>query len=109
MGLWFFWLQTLVLAGQENPPRLVEILMLFLALVLLAFLFFFWQDPHQRPYLVLSLSYGIGASASLLVRETFSHPPRLRFTRVGAISAIALLLLTVGLWIVLQDTLLLQS
>lgn len=100
-----FWLQTFVLAGRENPPRFVEMFMLLLSLCLLVFLFLFWENSQQWPYLVLSLSYGIGASSSLLVREAFSRSPQPRLTQVGAIAASAILLLIAGLFLVIQDAL----
>jgi len=35
MRIWHFWLNTLILSSQYNPPRFVELLMLLLAIGLL--------------------------------------------------------------------------
>ncbi len=53
----------------QSPPRLVEAIMLLLALAMLAI----WWLVSGWPYLVLSLSYLVGAIASILVREAI-HP-----------------------------------
>lgn len=50
---------------QVHPFGFIEVLMLSLAMVLLLV----WGVTLQWPYLVLSLSYAIGASFSVLVRN----------------------------------------
>lgn len=81
MTIWRFWLNTLILSSQYNPPRFVELLMLLLAITLLAI----WQIvPAEWPYLVLSLSYVIGASISILVREAIAPSPQPRATQITA-------------------------
>lgn len=81
MTIWRFWFQTLVLSSQYNPPRFVELLMLLLAIALLGI----WQLTPRWPYLALSLSYIIGASLSILVREAIAPSPQIRATQVTAV------------------------
>jgi hypothetical protein len=87
--MWRFWLNTLVLSSQYNPPRFVELLMLLLAILLLGI----WQITPYWPYLALSLSYVVGASLSILVREAIAPSPQPRATQVTA-----LLLLIVSIY-----------
>ena len=89
MTIWRFWFHTLVLSSQYNPPRFVELLMLLLAITLLGI----WQIQPNWPYLMLSLSYVIGASISILVREAIAPSPQPRATQVTA-----LLLLIVSIY-----------
>ena len=81
MRTWRFWLNTLILSSQYNPPRFVELLMLLLALTLLGI----WSITPNWPYLVLSLSFVIGASISILVREAIAPSPQMRATQVTAV------------------------
>jgi len=81
MRIWHFWLSTFILSSQQNPPRFVELLMLLLAMTLLGI----WQIVPSWPYLVLSLSYVVGASISILVRETFLPSPQTRATQITAV------------------------
>lgn len=89
MSIWRFWLNTLILSSQYNPPRFVELLMLLLAIGLLGA----WIVTPNWPYLVLSLSYVIGSSISILVREAIAPSPQMRATQVTA-----LLLLIVSIY-----------
>lgn len=81
MTIWRFWFQTFILSSQYNPPRFVELLMLLLAIALLGI----WQITPSWPYLALSLSYIIGASLSILVREAIAPSPQICATQVTAI------------------------
>jgi multisubunit Na+/H+ antiporter MnhE subunit len=82
MRPWQFWLNTLILSTQHNPPRFVELVMLTLAMILLGI----WSlMPQQWPYLVLSLSYIIGSSFSILVRESLCPQPQFQLTHVTAL------------------------
>lgn len=87
-----FWLmrywQNLILFAQEYPPRFLEVLMLFLAMIML----FLWGITGQWPYLVLSLSYSIGSSVSILLRESI-YPSGT--SRLYQITAIVLLLTSI--------------
>jgi len=103
MRSWYFWWQSLVLSSQQNPPRFIEAVMLSLAIALLSFLFFAWQGAEQWPYLVLSLSYGIGASTSILVRETQGR--RWTLTPTIATMVLALAVLILGLCLAIADVL----
>jgi uncharacterized membrane protein (DUF373 family) len=81
MRIWRFWWNTLIVSSQHNPPQFVEILMLWLALVLLGI----WSITPYWPYLVLSLSYVVGASISLLVREAIAPTNQARVSQVTAV------------------------
>ncbi len=81
MRLWHFWLNTLVLAGQYNPPRFVELLMLTLAIAMLGIA----TILPDRPYLVLGLSLVVGASISILVREAIAPTHQSRVTKFTAL------------------------
>jgi len=74
-------MNTLILSSQQNPPRFIELLMLLLAMVLLGI----WQILPNWPYLVLSLSYVVGASISILIRETCLPSPQPRVTQMTAV------------------------
>ncbi len=80
MRTWRFWLHTLILSSQYNPPRFIELVMLLLAMTLLGI----WQIVPNWPYLVLSLSYVVGASISILVREAIAPSPQPRATQITA-------------------------
>jgi len=58
-----------ILCRASTIHRFVELLMLLLAIGLLGI----WGITPNWPYLVLSLSFVIGSSVSILVRER-SHP-----------------------------------
>lgn len=68
MRQWQFWWNTLVLSSEYNPPRFVEVMMLLLAMTALAI----WGITNRWPYLGLSLSYVVGSSTSILLRESMA-------------------------------------
>ncbi|MBK1987262.1 hypothetical protein A0J48_006890 [Sphaerospermopsis aphanizomenoides BCCUSP55] len=70
MRLWNFWVNTLILASQYNPPRFIELLMLTLAIAMLVIA----TILPDKPYLILGLSFVVGSSISILVREGISAP-----------------------------------
>jgi hypothetical protein len=76
----------IVIYSQVNPFGLIEILMLSLATVLLLI----WNFTLQWPYLVISLSYAIGAASSVLVRSNFMVFPQRGWNRLTALSIIFL-------------------
>ena len=82
MRFWRFWLNAVILSTQHNPPRFVELLMLSLAIVMLAISTVF---PQQEAFLILGLSFVVGASLSILVREAISPSPRSLMTQITAI------------------------
>ncbi|MEM1391770.1 MAG: hypothetical protein AAF757_05695 [Cyanobacteria bacterium P01_D01_bin.116] len=85
----YSWIHTLFLASQYNPPRFVELIMLGTALIMLTISTFI----ADLPYLVLGLSFVVGASASILVREAIAPTPQTRVTKITA-----LLLLVVSIY-----------
>ncbi|MDZ8183942.1 MAG: hypothetical protein RMX96_03635 [Nostoc sp. ChiSLP02] len=89
MRFWYFWFNTLILSSQYNPPRFVELLMLFLAIAMLGIA----TILPERPYLILGLSLVVGASISILVREAIAPSPQTRITQ-----ATALILLFISLY-----------
>ncbi len=74
-----FW-RTIAFVGQDNPPQLVETLMLALSMVL----FTAWIMQLETAYLMLGLVFTVGACASILVREALIPAPRPRPTQVAA-------------------------
>lgn len=70
-----------MLSSQHNPPQFVEMLMLWLALLLLGL----WSITPYWPYLVLSLSYVVGASISLLVREAIAPTQQATISQITAV------------------------
>ena len=65
MRTWNFCLNSLILFIQDHPPRFVELLMLTLAIAMLTVS----TIVPDKPYIILGLSFVIGASTSILVRE----------------------------------------
>ncbi|MFM7449557.1 MAG: hypothetical protein ACKO24_13290 [Leptolyngbyaceae cyanobacterium] len=93
-GLNVFW-SGLWLLGQQSPPQLIEAVMLLLAIPLSLI----WYLLHSWPCLVLSLSYIVGAIASILVRESISPSSHSQTVRMTAILSLLLLLSGVGLYL----------
>jgi len=81
MRPWEYWLNTVILSAQHHPPRFVELVMLILAMILLGL----WSVTAQWPYLALSLSYIIGSSFSILVREYIGPRPQFQLTHLTAL------------------------
>lgn len=81
MRPWQNWFDTLILSTQHNPPRFVELVMLTLAMILLGL----WTLTGEWPYLALSLSYIIGSSFSILVRESLGPRPQFQLTHLTAL------------------------
>ena len=82
MRFWRFWLNAVILSSQHNPPRFVELLMLSLAIIMLAISTVF---PQEEAFLILGLSFVVGASLSILVREAMSPSSRTFITQMTAI------------------------
>ena len=99
MRFWQFWWQTLVLSTQYNPPQFIEVIMLILAMILLGI----WSLTGDLPYLVLCLSYVLGSSTSMLVREAMI--PSTRFD-ITSILAVLLLFISVCIFVDVIVTLL---
>nr|WP_293332516.1 hypothetical protein [Microcoleus sp. CAWBG58] len=81
MRSWEYWLNTVILSSQQNPPRFVELVMLTLAMIFLGL----WGVTLQWQYLTLSLSYIIGSSFSILVRESMGPRPQFQLTHLTAL------------------------
>jgi multisubunit Na+/H+ antiporter MnhE subunit len=81
MRPWEYWLNTVILSTQQNPPRFVELVMLTLAMILLGI----WSVTLQWQYLTLSLSYIVGSSFSILVREYMGPRPQFQLTHLTAL------------------------
>ncbi|MGA7933143.1 MAG: hypothetical protein WCA35_06320 [Kovacikia sp.] len=92
MRRWQFWWHDLMFAARQNPPQLVEGVMLILAAVLCVawFLLQRWQ------YLVLCLNYIVGAIAVILAREFVSPSPHTHQIRLTAVFSLVLLLSLTG-------------
>lgn len=89
MRYWNSWLNSFILASQYNPPRFVEFVMLMLAIAMLAIA----TILPDKPYMVLGLSFVVGASISILVREAIAPSPERKVTQLTA-----LLLLFISLY-----------
>lgn len=72
MRIWRFWLNALIWSSQYNPAEFIETIMLFLAMGLIII----WALIPHWSYLVLSLSYGIGALLSISIRKSLAHSPQ---------------------------------
>lgn len=83
MRLW----QSLLGYAQGDPFSFIEALMLSLALGLLLI----WGFTTQWPYLVLALSYGIGAASSILSRI---HTLTYRRRHLSQITATTIIILS---------------
>jgi multisubunit Na+/H+ antiporter MnhE subunit len=90
MRFWRFWLNSLILSSEHNPASFIEGVMLLLATIVFAI----WGITDELPYMILCLSYAIGAAISILVREAIAPSPQTRLTRITA-----LLLLLISLYI----------
>src|SRR4028118_158027 len=88
MRRWQYWFDTLILSTQHNPPRFVEFVMLTLAMILLGL----GSVTGQWQYLTLSLSYIIGTSVSILVRESLDPQTQFQLTHVAALLLLILII-----------------
>lgn len=74
------WWHTIAFISQENPPQLIETLMLALSMVL----FSVWIALPETAFLLLGLVFTVGACASILVREALIPAACPRPTQVAA-------------------------
>jgi len=81
MRIWQFWWRSLVVSTQYNPPQFIELVMFFLAMILLLA----WVITDVWAYLALGLSYIVGFSISILVRESLVPSTQIRLTQVNAV------------------------
>ena len=90
MRIWNFWINTLISSIEYHPPRFVELLMLMLAIPMLIISIII----PDKPYIILGLSFVIGASTSILAREAMSsNGENYTFLIEGRITQFAALLL----------------
>ncbi|MGC9527269.1 MAG: hypothetical protein ACP5D7_17185 [Limnospira sp.] len=89
MRLWQTCWQNLVYSTRYNPPQFIEVVMLMLSMLLLMV----WSLTGQWPYLVLCLSYVIGSSTSMLIREAIFPSSHFQLTQW-----VAILLLIMGFY-----------
>lgn len=90
------WWNAIVQSSWENPPRLVEATMLVFALMVLAL----WWLRQDWQYLLLTLSYILGAIASILAREVVSPSVHAQKVRLAALFSLGVLLSTAGVYAV---------
>ncbi|MEL6462592.1 MAG: hypothetical protein AAFQ91_30940 [Cyanobacteria bacterium J06621_15] len=86
----YSWIHALFSVSQYNPPRFIELVMLGIALIMLTISTFI----SDLPYLVLGLSFVVGASASILVREAIEPTSQTKITKITT-----LLLLMVSIYV----------
>jgi hypothetical protein len=82
------WWNGLVWVAESNPPQFVEFVMLVLAIALLLIwgsTDLLWGIKKGWPFLVLSLSYAVGAAVSTLVRESLVPSPNPRPVQITAV------------------------
>ena len=88
MRPWQYWLETLILSTQQDPPRFVELVMLTLAIILLGL----WSVTLQWQYLTLSLSYIMGLSFSIWVRGWLDPRSQFQLTHLTALLLLILII-----------------
>ena len=96
MRTWNFWINTLILSSEYYPPQFVELLMLTLAVAMLTVS----SIIPNPPYIILGLSFVVGASSSILVREAMSphYHSNTFFTQKRMTQLTALLLLGISIY-----------
>lgn len=81
MRIWQTWWENIRSGVEYNPPGFIELIMLMLAIILLLF----WMPTNQWQYLVLSLSYVVGSSISILIREAILPSPQIKVSQFIAV------------------------
>jgi multisubunit Na+/H+ antiporter MnhE subunit len=89
------WWAVVVFTSRYSPPRLVEAVMLLLAI----FLCLIWCFVQKWPYLILCLSYILGAIALILARETVTPSAQTHKIRTTAMLSLVVLLVSLGLYL----------
>lgn len=75
------WCQNIRSGIQYNPPGFIELIMLVFAIILLLC----WSVTDKWQYLVLCLSYVMGSSISILVREALAPSPQIQASQFTAL------------------------
>ncbi len=70
-------LRAVAIASRQDPPRFVELIMLSLSLLALLA----WSVWENHTFLILCVSYILGSSTSILVRETIAPSPNAALVR----------------------------
>ncbi|MGI0487029.1 hypothetical protein ACN4EK_16435 [Pantanalinema rosaneae CENA516] len=96
MRLWRDFWYSLTLSSHYSPPRLVEAMMLILAAGLCGA---WWFHQQYWQYLVLCLSYIVGAIASILAREVVAPSSQTHTIRLTAVVSLVVLVAVVGLYV----------
>ncbi len=65
------WLRGVAIASRQDPPRFIELMMLCFAIFSLVA----WSFWESSCFLILCVSYILGSSTSILVRETIAPSP----------------------------------
>lgn len=87
------WRSELIRVSQTNPPQFIQGVMLVLVVVLA--LAWWWQQKWQ--FMLLCLSYSMGVTASLFVREVVDPSPHAKAIQVVMICFMIALVLAVDL------------
>ncbi|GGA50045.1 hypothetical protein [Okeania sp. KiyG1] len=75
------WFENIRSGIQYNPPGFIELIMLVFAIILLLC----WSVTDKWQYLVLCLSYVMGSSISILVREALTPSPQIQASQFTAV------------------------
>jgi|JI102314DRNA_FD_contig_71_305127_length_3138_multi_4_in_0_out_0_4 hypothetical protein len=93
----FQW-QNIILFIQSEPPRLIELIMLTLTIIL----GICWLTNYHWPYLVLSVSYAVGSATSIWIRELISPSSHIRLTIATGVLLLSVALLVYSTTVVIS-------
>jgi hypothetical protein len=93
----FQW-QNIILFIQSEPPRLIELIMLSLTIIL----GICWLTNYHWPYLVLSVSYAVGSATSIWIRELISPSSHIRLTIATGVLLLSVALLVYSTTVVIS-------
>lgn len=93
----FQW-QNIILFIQSEPPRLIELIMLSLTIIL----GLCWLTNYHWPYLVLSVSYAVGSATSIWIRELISPSSHIRLTIATGVLLLSVALLLYSTTVVIS-------
>ena len=93
----FQW-QNIILFIQSEPPRLIELIMLSLTIIL----GICWLTNYHWPYLVLSVSYAVGSATSIWIRELISPSSHIRLTIATGVLLLSVALLLYSTTVVIS-------
>lgn len=93
----FLW-QNIILLIQSEPPRLIELVMLSLAIIL----GICWLTNYHWPYLVLSVSYAVSSATSLWIRELILPSSQVRFMLATGVLLLSVALLVYSTTVIIS-------